>query len=800
MSSGPTNDWHYVKLRSVPSTNDFTWENKAGAAWDLTLVAEESPGVLRFDVGEDCPYYRDGYTTANLYYNSAGAEIEGPWKEMYGKSGGDSSHGGQPHNSTDWHGSDYGSWAGSDYGDYGSGSDYWSGSDYGDYGSDYGSDYGEWGDYDDYGSGSDYDYYGSDYGGFGDYDDSGSGSDYDYYGSDYGWGDYDSGSSYGDYSSDYNGWGSDYGSSDYWGSDYGSSDYWGSGSSDYWGDYGNTSPYPDMQSSPSIQQLNEMDVQEVIWAFQTMDAYHLKDLMKTNEQDVNKLMQKLSPDEKMQVMESVKHNLSGEEVCESDLGQHGNKTFCESLGCCYYMDYGRCWSDVGDGPCTGGPHRPGGSNLDSGYWSTTGWPTTPTGSYWDPEGSSWYTTTPGSDFWGPTTTWGPGSGTRPKPTGSGSGSGRRPPKLPSLKPDMPAKELTNALDELDDDTLESFLSEMDSDTQWEMYQKLNGTAYANILADYVYEDSYDESENMWDDVLGFRRRKRRETTRVKRSMVDDMLEGTMEDMGGMEDLMGLADEMEMGEKVNFMAAMGLQGVMIMDLAKFDRRNRMPKIVKELPGCVKQILWAPDKSPRGFVCSKLSKELRGNIRELIMIVLRKEIPTAPIDMAKDWMGYVEFIAKSGVEKDLLKIAMTKAASPVGADDIRELMGPIRKLYKQVLDKETDPSKKKVLGVIGGLIDAIDKDEVYEVLAAIIREIQSKFFNTSPNNNSFSRSCDLQKANANANWSPGPCSFREKSLPELCSTLTSSGGQSYHCLCLFCLISCFRRTEKGNLERR
>merc|ERR1712152_10345 len=71
----------------------------------------------------------------------------------------------------------------------------------------------------------------------------------------------------------------------------------------------------------------------------------------------------------------------------------------------------------------------------------------------------------------------------------------------------------------------------------------------------------------------------------------------------------------------------------------------------------------------------------------------------------------------------KIAMTKAASPVGADDLRELMGPIRKLYKQVLDKETDPSKKKVLGVIGGLIDAIDKDEVNEDLAAIIREIQS-----------------------------------------------------------------------------
>merc|ERR1719340_159615 len=361
-----------------------------------------------------------------------------------------------------------------------------------------------------------------------------------------------------------------------------------------------------------------MDVQEVIWAFQTMDAHHLKNLMETNEQDVNKLLDRMSVDEKLSMMESIKSYLSGEDVCERKISkQRGNRTLCMSIGCCQFDDTSRqCWSDVGDGPCSGGPQRP--ELAGSGYW--------------------------------PSSTGRPGSGTRPKPTGSGSGSesGRRPPKLPSLQPDMPTKELTNALDEMDDDTLETFINEMDSDTQWEMYEKLNGTAYANILADYVYEDSYDESENMWDDVLGFRRRKRRETTRVKRSMVDDMLEGTMEDMGGMEDLMGLADEMEMGEKVNFMAAMGLQGVMIMDLAKFDRRNRMPKIVKELPGCVKQILWAPDKSPRGFICSKLSKELRGNIRELMMTVLRKEIPTAPIDMAKDWMGYVEFIAKSGVE--------------------------------------------------------------------------------------------------------------------------------------------------------
>merc|ERR1712037_229640 len=119
---------------------------------------------------------------------------------------------------------------------------------------------------------------------------------------------------------------------------------------------------------------------------------------------------------------------------------------------------------------------------------------------------------------------------------------------------------------------------------WEMFEKLNGTAYANILADYVYEDSYDESESMWDDVFGdFKKRKRRQTRR-KRSMVDDVLEGTLEDMGDMKDLMGMTEDMEMGERVNFMAAMGLQGVMIMNMAKMDRHNRMPKIVRAARMC------------------------------------------------------------------------------------------------------------------------------------------------------------------------------------------------------------------------
>merc|ERR1712192_2536 len=158
-----------------------------------------------------------------------------------------------------------------------------------------------------------------------------------------------------------------------------------------------------------------------------------------------------------------------------------------------------------------------------------------------------------------------------------------------------------------------------------------------------------------------------------------------------------------------------------DMAKMDRDNKMPKIVRELPGCAKQILWAPDKNPRGFICSKLSKDLRGRIRELMMIVLRKEIPTATV-LDMDWEKYGKLISRSGIDKDLLKIGMTKAAAPIEVDDLRELMGPIRNVYTHFLDKEDDSSKKNVLKIIGGLIEAIDKEDVYKLLADIIREIQ------------------------------------------------------------------------------
>merc|ERR1712055_552788 len=77
-SSPPaSNDWHYVSI-SKKEENVFTWKNKAGVEWDLVLSGEERDGAVRFKVGDNCLYKKDGYTEALLSAKGDSIEIEGP--------------------------------------------------------------------------------------------------------------------------------------------------------------------------------------------------------------------------------------------------------------------------------------------------------------------------------------------------------------------------------------------------------------------------------------------------------------------------------------------------------------------------------------------------------------------------------------------------------------------------------------------------------------------------------------------------------------------------------------------------
>lgn len=61
---------------SNPSGDGFTfeWANRAGKTWSLTSnVREGDRRIHDFDVGEDCPYYKEGHHNAELVYDEGGA-------------------------------------------------------------------------------------------------------------------------------------------------------------------------------------------------------------------------------------------------------------------------------------------------------------------------------------------------------------------------------------------------------------------------------------------------------------------------------------------------------------------------------------------------------------------------------------------------------------------------------------------------------------------------------------------------------------------------------------------------------
>ena len=66
---------HFVEISKM-SDGKYKWKNSANVEWYLIPVASED-NLL--EVGKECPYYKDGYTSANYDENG----IYGPFDDFY---------------------------------------------------------------------------------------------------------------------------------------------------------------------------------------------------------------------------------------------------------------------------------------------------------------------------------------------------------------------------------------------------------------------------------------------------------------------------------------------------------------------------------------------------------------------------------------------------------------------------------------------------------------------------------------------------------------------------------------------
>merc|ERR1719219_3298836 len=122
--------------------------------------------------------------------------------------------------------------------------------------------------------------------------------------------------------------------------------------------------------------------------------------------------------------------------------------------------------------------------------------------------------------------------------------------------------------------------------------------------------------------------------------------------------------------------------MMMD--KFDTRN-MPRFLSEIPSCLKQIIWSLDDSNEGFICSKLPMHFKEKIREILMMILKNDIPTSLFEI--EWEEIGERIDRSGFFKKVAKLAVSKAMLPLEAGDVKEMMAPVKDMWNQVEKNET-----------------------------------------------------------------------------------------------------------------
>lgn len=78
---GGKNNWHYVAIsRDATDPNILRWTNRAGVSW--TLTPTDNKEILA--VGEDCPYYAQGYTQARVQWeNDQVIGLLGPGNEPY---------------------------------------------------------------------------------------------------------------------------------------------------------------------------------------------------------------------------------------------------------------------------------------------------------------------------------------------------------------------------------------------------------------------------------------------------------------------------------------------------------------------------------------------------------------------------------------------------------------------------------------------------------------------------------------------------------------------------------------------
>ena len=262
-------------------------------------------------------------------------------------------------------------------------------------------------------------------------------------------------------------------------------------------------------------------------------------------------------------------------------------------------------------------------------------------------------------------------------------------------------QLEEELSQLDEGSLNTLLSTLDENTLFDLYEKMNGSYIANDIEEVIFDTGHDEEASSWENIFGdsgdfFRRRKRQTRGKEKNRPKD------------------------FEENIAPMMAMGLQGFLMMD-AK-DLGFKLPKLLSKAPDCLKEILWESEGERNSRLCAKIPDSLKSKLKELMMMVLKKEI--SPKFVRIDWPGLLESVSGSGFAEELVKIVMSKIMLPLEEKDLSEVLSLVKGEWKEIVEKEKDAENRAILNLVTDLLGSLEKPDVISLMTEILQEIQGK----------------------------------------------------------------------------
>ena len=160
--------------------------------------------------------------------------------------------------------------------------------------------------------------------------------------------------------------------------------------------------------------------------------------------------------------------------------------------------------------------------------------------------------------------------------------------------------------------------------------------------------------------------------------------------------------------------MSIQGTLQM-MMMMGEDKRAPAIVKDISLFMREMIFTPDDESTSRIGSMIPDKLKGEMREVVMMLLKEEMPLEVLSLE------AKMISKMG--KSLMKIMHSML--PIAKDDVKDIFDKTSKVITNKTNSEEDPEKRKVWELVSKIYEtSVNNDEVKSNLEEVLKRVQGR----------------------------------------------------------------------------